>query len=101
MLNQMTLYPELTLNDEHIEKINKLYGRVAQKTSDLTKKSKQIRRVISEIVFSPGSIGTMLRSEPQMLPDNYLANDDKTVIVGRSRTSRTATKLARLLKLKK
>lgn len=101
MINQLTLYPDINLNDEHIEKINKLYGTIVQKTSELTKKPGQITKAISDMVFSPGTLGRLLKSEAPMLPENYSANDDKQIIVGRSRTSKAATKLARLLKLKK
>ena len=101
MINELSLYPDIGLNDGHIDKINKLYGTVAQKTLGLGRKPGQIKQIISEMVFSSEPLSRLLKTGPQMLSRSALSKGDNLVIVGRNRASKAATKIARLLKLKK
>ena len=98
MINQiqMTLYPDISLNDEHIEKINKLYGTVAQKTLGLGKKPRQIKQIISEMVFSSGHLSRLLKSQP--LSAGVLPKAGK--IIKNSRAAKTAKGFVKFLKLK-
>lgn len=49
MYNQITLYPTGVFHDEHIEKLNKLYGSVVEKIPRSKKRPERVLQIVAEL----------------------------------------------------